>query len=147
VAEFLDEGEVSKLLAAAKRIEQDIQWRRRQGYQTFSVDVLSPEMDYDMTLVGSVTNSTGYLKLNLFVGNQPIAMLHTGKQHHNPDCSTLKARAHKHTWTDAHREKFAYVPDDLDFSNVESLIRSFLKECNIELHGKLTTPAIQRRLW
>jgi len=141
----LNEDEVNEVLSRRKRIIGDIRWRKRLGYQEFSADVLSDEADYEMTLVGSVTEATGYTKLNLFVGPQPIAMLHRGKIHHNPSCERLTAVAHKHRWTDAHKARTAYVPADIDSSSWEGLFRSFLKECNIGLEGKFVPPSPQRR--
>ncbi len=146
MAEWLDEDEVDTVLASAKYIDENVEWRRQAGHQTFSVEVLSKEADYDMALVGSVTEQTGYLKLHLFVGPQPITMLHMGKAHHNPNCERLTGKVHKHRWSDAFREKEAYVPDDVDTATWETLLRSFLKECNIEVRGRFAAPQIQRRL-
>ncbi len=146
MAEWLEEGEVDRVLALAKYVDENVEWRRHAGHQTFSADVLSKEADYDMTLVGSVTEQTGYSKLHFFVGPQPIAMLHMGKTHHNPDCERLTGRVHKHRWSDAFREKQAYVPGEVDRASWETLLRSFLKECNIELRGRFAAPQIQGRL-
>jgi hypothetical protein len=146
MAEFLDEDQAAQALTAAKRINQDIIRRKRKGYQEFTADVLSEEVEYEMSLKGVVTEATGYLKLNLFVGAQAVAMLHRGKVHHNPGCERLAAPVHKHRWSDADREKGAYVPADVDPSSCESTFRSFLKECNIEFSGHFALPALQRRL-
>lgn len=146
MAEFLDENQATQVLAAAKRINQDIVWRKRKGYQEFAVDVVSEEVEYEMLLKGVVTEATGHLKLNLFVGPQPVAMLHRGKVHHNPSCERLAAPVHKHRWSDADREKRAYVPADVDPSSFGSTFRSFLKECNIEFSGHFASPALQGRL-
>ena len=147
MADLLEENEATRVLASKKRINQDIRWSKHPGYQQFSVDVLSEEADYEMSLVGSVTEATGYFKLNLYVGSQPIAMLHRGKTHHNPNCERLKASVHKHRWTDAHRERQAYVPDDIDLSSWETTLRGFLRECNIEFEAQFTPPSVQRRMF
>ncbi len=145
MAEWLDENEVQRVLALDKHIDENIEWRGGAGHRTFSVPVLSEAADYDMMLVGSVTELTGYFKLHLFVGPQPITMLHAGKVHHNPNCERLTAKVHKHCWSDAFREKEAYVPGDVDPATGETLFRSFLKECNIELRGRFAAPQTQRR--
>ncbi len=146
MTDWLDESEIARVLSVPKHIDQNIQWKTHGGYKTFSTDVVSEEADYEMILVGSLTEATGYVKFNLFVGSQPIAMLHVGKIHHNPDCERLEGKVHKHRWSDAYREKRAYLPNDIDVTTIESGFRSFLNECNIELRGRFVAPQLQVRL-
>ncbi|HXG33898.1 MAG TPA: hypothetical protein VNJ11_11070 [Bryobacteraceae bacterium] len=147
MAEWLNEAEVASVLEKAKWIEEDVEWRRRPGYQEFSVEVRSESVGHAMVLKGVITEATGYFKLHLFAGSQPIVMLHAGKVHHNPDCEKLHERIHKHVWTDAYREKRAYVPTELTVSDWASVFHGFLRECNIGFRGRFVAPAIQRRLW
>jgi hypothetical protein len=74
-----------------------------------------------------------------------VRMLHVGKSHHNPDCFRT-GRRHKHKWTDAYGQHWAYEPADIDFSDMERAFLSFLEECRIELRGRFVKPRLQMRL-
>jgi hypothetical protein len=140
MAEWLDEQEVKRILGLAKHVDQDVHWKSGTGYQEFLVDVVSDQEDYEMSVVGVLNEFTGHLKLNLFAGRQPVTMLHTNKAHHNPDCTTLRGPVHKHLWTDVHKEKHAYEPNNIDLTTIESIFRSFFAECNIEFRGTFSAP-------
>ena len=85
MAKWINENEVTRILSLSKRIEGDVRWSGSPGYHKFSMPVICEEAEYDITLHGVLTDRTGYLKLNVFVGPQPIVMLHVGKSHHKPD--------------------------------------------------------------
>lgn len=110
------------------------------------MQLMHSKLKSDRGKAPALTEATGYLKFNLFVGSQPITMLHHGKVHHNPDCRRLTDKLHKHRWTDANREKWAYIPDDIDASTVQTTFAGFLKECNIELESRFSAPVVQMRI-
>lgn len=141
-----DEGEIDRVMELRKWIdvEDTVQWNRADGYQEFEVPIQCEEA-YDLSLKGVLTEVTGYLKLNLFLGSFPIRMLHIGKRHRNPDGTRIGPR-HKHLWTDEHAERWAYEPDDIDFTDTESAFWSFLEECSIEYQGAFVKPVTERRL-
>jgi hypothetical protein len=42
---------------------------------------------------------------------------------------------HKHRWDDDHHDREAYIPTDIDFSDVNQAFFDFLGECNVTFHG------------
>ncbi len=54
--------------------------------------------------------------------------------HRNPD-GELIAEPHKHRWTSEQSDRAAYVPTDIDFSDVNAGLLGFLAECLIKLVG------------
>ncbi len=140
------EDEVNHVMGLRKWIEQEqkIEWCREEGYQQFELPIQCEE-DYKLRLVGTLTEATGYYKFNLFLGSYPIRMLHIGKAHHNPDCGRV-GQNHKHKWTDEHQTRWAYEPEEIDFTDMEKAFWTFLEECRIEYRGAFVKPAVQRRL-
>ena len=53
---------------------------------------------------------------------------------------------HKHKYLDRVKDGCAYVPNDIDTKSIESIIRTFAKECNITLVGSLPGEIYQRTL-
>lgn len=53
---------------------------------------------------------------------------------------------HKHKYLDRVKDGCAYVPNDIDTSSPVSIVRTFAKECNINLIGELPNSLVQRRL-
>lgn len=141
-----EEDEVNRVMQLRKWIEPDqaIEWQEGEGYQQFQVPVQCEET-YALQLIGIFTPATRAYRFNLFLGSQPIRMLHVGKTHHNPDCTRIGER-HKHKWTDAHDEHWAYEPEDIDFSDMERAFWTFLKECAIDYKGRFKKPFVQKRL-
>lgn len=142
-----DEEELNHVMELRKWIEpvQQIEWRVEEGYQHFQVPVQCEEA-YALRLIGTFTVATGYYKYNLFLGSQPIRMLHVGKSHHNPGCTQVGPR-HKHQWSDEHGDHWAHEPDDIDFSDMETAFWTFLKECAILYEGRFVRPIVQKRLF
>lgn len=138
------EDEVDRVIQLRKWIEAAIHWRGGQGYQTFQVPV-GCEEDYALRMIGALTERTGYCRYNLFLGTQPIRMLHIGQQHHNPDCERV-GPPHRHRWTDGHGQRWAYVPGDFDSSELRRAFEGFAVERGIELRGGLVAPVIQMRI-
>jgi hypothetical protein len=58
-----------------------------------------------------------------------------GPPHPNPDGRLLQP-PHKHRWTDAHRDREAYIPIDITASDREGVFHQFLRESNIRFDGQ-----------
>lgn len=70
--------------------------------------------------------------------------------HRNPpSCgNTEKFKGiHKHKYLDRIKDGCAYVPDDIDTRSIESVIRTFAKECNIHLRSNLPSEIYQKTLF
>ena len=67
--------------------------------------------------------------------------LDLGKDHHNPQCNQIGEK-YKHTWSEQHRDKEAYEPDDItaQVSDPVEVWQQFCKEAGIEHDGKLRKP-------
>jgi len=44
-------------------------------------------------------------------------------------------------------DRWAYEPDDIDFTGLETAFYGFLKECGIEFGGRFIKPAVQMGLF
>jgi hypothetical protein len=70
--------------------------------------------------------------------------------HRNPEIcgNTQKLEGiHKHRYLDRVKDGCAYVPNDIDTTSLQSIIRTFAKECNITLTGDLPKIVDQKRLF
>lgn len=54
---------------------------------------------------------------------------------------------HKHKYLDRIKDGCAYVPDDIDTKSIESIVRTFAKECNIHLTSNLPSEIYQKTLF
>jgi|ABOZ01.1.fsa_nt_gi hypothetical protein len=54
---------------------------------------------------------------------------------------------HKHRYMDRVKDGCAYTPNDIDQKSLESIIRTFAKECNIFLVGPLPSLVTQKSLF
>lgn len=90
-------------------------------------------VDEPLRLVGNYgKNSWSFA---LLMSNAPIRRCDCSfKGHPNPD-GVMIDEPHKHRWDDVHRDREAYVPDDIDFSDVNRAFFDFLAECNVTLAG------------
>lgn len=63
-----------------------------------------------------------------------------GHEHHNPSCSNIGAEIHKHAWSDATRDKDAYLPTDISAGadNPVLALREFFQEANIRHEGVIS---------
>ena len=120
-------------------VEQYINWEYKGGFCKFKVNVQNEE-GYPLKLVGTYSLKTGAFSFAFLLGRRRIRGLDCGsKVHHNPDCQKIKG-IHKHKWTDEHQDRKAYVPKDIDCSDVVEVFKAFLKECNISFRGTLRKP-------
>ena len=67
--------------------------------------------------------------------NVPVRRLDfTDQCHKNPDGSMICA-PHKHRWDELNLGRDAYLPMDIDFTDVDTGLLGFLAECRIQLMG------------
>jgi hypothetical protein len=140
-----DEQEVEHVMQLKKWINENPEWKPSEGYQRFRVPVGCEEA-YALQLIGTFNPNLGNYTYVLLLGTQPIRRLDVGKAHHNPQCDRVGPH-HKHTWTDAHSDRWAYEPDDIDFTDLETAFHGFLKECGIGFSGRLTKPVVHKELF
>ena len=61
--------------------------------------------------------------------------------------SDIFSGIHKHRYLDRVKDGCAYVPNDIDITSLQSIIRTFASECKITLTGNLPRIVEQRRLF
>lgn len=129
--------EVEELLGRIKSITQDISWTVRPGTdaarQYFSVPVNSPGFQGSLELRGTVGPS--HWSFALLMNRYPIRRSdYQQTPHCNPDGGVIRA-PHKHDWDEQHRDGHAFIPNDIDFSDINEAFQDFLAECAIQLQA------------
>lgn len=150
---YLSEEEFSAIINdASKRIDGDISWSDDEDHSPaceFQAPIESGA-GYPLVIRGSynpLAQALSYMLIHRGVGR--IYALDLGKEHRNPDGSFV-GRKHKHRWTSAHRDRFAYVPDDITqpLANPVAVWHEFCAEAKITHEGVLAAPpAFQEELF
>ena len=148
---MITQQEFNAILAdTTKTIEGDLAWSDDEDHSPaieFRAEVRS-EAGYPLFVVGRYNPMAGTLSFAIIHrGAGRIYGLDLGADHHNPTCQRVGEK-HKHRWTEAFRDKEAYVPDDITESQDHpvSVWAQFCKEANIRHDGMLTAPVIQEEL-
>ncbi len=148
---MITQEEFERILAdTSKHIEGDIEWRAdadRSPALEFRVQVQS-DSGWPIVVIGRYNVSAGklsYVLVHRSAGR--IYGLDLGADHHNPTCERTGEK-HKHRWTEAFRDKEAYVPDDITaaWDDPIETWRQFCREANIEHRGRMRLPPVQEVL-
>jgi hypothetical protein len=127
-----------------KEIRGDIRWAEDQDHSPsveFRAEVVS-ESGYPLFVRGSYNPLAQALTFAMIhAGSRRIYALDLGKDHHNPGCRNVGER-HKHRWSDLHRDKNAYVANDIGepVSNPVGVWREFCAEAKVTHRGILHAP-------
>lgn len=133
-----------------KRVDGDIHWREDADHspaREFRVELRS-DPGWPIIVVGRFNPYAGTLSYVLVHrGAGRIYGLDLGADHHNPTCQRVGEK-HKHRWTEAFRDKEAYVPEDITapWSEPLRVWKEFCREANIKHHGQMHPPLIQEEL-
>jgi len=127
-----------------KRIAGDIQWSEDEDHSpciVFRVEV-DNEAGWPLFIQASynpLIPRTSYHLIHRQIGR--VYGLDHGQDHRNPD-GNLIGEKHKHRWSDAHRDKQAYVPPDITAPPSDPVLvwSQFCLECRIEHEGTLAPP-------
>jgi hypothetical protein len=134
-----------------KQINGPIEWEEDKDHYPsveFRVEVIS-QPKYPIFVKGSynqLAQTLTYALIHARYGR--IYALDLGKDHHNPTCSYV-GRKHKHRWTEAFRDKEAYVPDDITalINDPVDVWSQFCQEVFLTHNGVMYPPPwIQLRL-
>jgi hypothetical protein len=134
----------------SKRIEGDIDWREDADHspaREFRVELRS-DAGWPLVVVGRIKPFAGTLSYVLVHrGAGRIYGLDLGADHHNPSCQRVGER-HKHRWSEAFRDKEAYVPADItaDWDRPVEVWQQFCREANIVHEGRMHPPVVQEEL-
>lgn len=131
------------LADSTKHVDGDVVWKKPDdGHRdalAFRVDVLNSG-DYPLIVNGwynPLVPSFSVALIHRGVGR--IYGLCIGHEHHNPSCSNVGAEVHKHAWSDATRDKYAYRPADISAQpdNPGLALQEFFREANIRHNGAI----------
>jgi len=131
----ITKADAEAIVAEPKVITQNLAWRQmRSRARRYRLDaaVLIPGRDELARLSASVNRDN--FGFALLYANQPIRKAHIHFQHRNPDGEHITG-PHKHTWDETFEDEWAYVPTEIDWTDANRALLTFLKECNIEFKG------------
>lgn len=145
---MITQQEFKSILAdPSKRIEGDIFWNHDKDHSPaveFRVSLLS-DPGWPIVVVGRYNPSAGTLGYALIhKGAGRIYALDLGADHHNPSCQRVGEK-HKHRWSEAFRDKEAYVPGDISapWNQPVAVWQEFCREAAITHHGVMHSPVAQ----
>lgn len=133
----LTNRDVADALSAPKAISGKVEWKSLPGKYPNWV------LEADVVVEGEtetlrVSGRVGKTNWGLALIFRNIAIRRTGVHsgvHRNPN-GDLFNEPHKHTWNETYGDKVAYIPNDIDFSDVNAAFTDFLAECNITFRGQ-----------
>jgi hypothetical protein len=127
-----------------KCVVGDLFWRGDDDHSPaveFGAEVLS-DAGYPLFVKGWFNRPAGKLSYTVIHrATGRIYALDLGADHHNPNCERVGEK-HKHSWTDQHADKLAYVPVDVTAGPdaPAAAWRQFCAEANIRHDGILHPP-------
>ena len=147
----LSQQEFDAILAdQSKRIVGDLAWQNDEDHSSareFRAEVASGA-GYPLFVNGRCNPKAGTLSFTLIHrGVGRIYALDLGAEHRNPD-GRLVGEKHKHRWTEALRDKQAYVPADITapWTQPSDVWVQFCAEANISHFGGMRDLSIQEDL-
>lgn len=147
---MISQQEFDAILAdTTKRIEQDLTWCDDEDHSPaveFRAEVKSAA-GYPLFLVGRYNQKAGTLSFALLHrGAGRVYALDLGADHHNPTCDHVGEK-HKHSWTEAWRDKMAYAPEDITapWNRPVEVWRQFCAEARIQHSGTLPAPPTEHQ--
>lgn len=141
----MNENELSTMISEAKVIEGDINWltdERDSPSVKCRANIIS-QNNFPIEICGTYNRAIQALSYTvIYKGVGRIYGLDLGKDHRNSDTGQLVGEKHKHTWTDAYKDKIAYVPDDITepASNPIAVWQQFCTEFNVSHNGRMNDP-------
>ncbi|MGB3614720.1 MAG: hypothetical protein WBA10_13080 [Elainellaceae cyanobacterium] len=142
---MLSQEEFEEIIAdTSKRIDSDITWEADESHALwvkFRVEIVS-DNGYPLFIKGNYNQVIQALTFVLVhVGFGRIYGLDLGKDHRNPD-GIMIGEKHKHRWSEALRDKQAYVPEDITApaNQPVEVWQQFCLEAAIEHNGTMRPP-------
>ncbi len=137
----------------SKKIAGDIEWDEDEDHSTsveFRAEIQS-DAGYPIFIRASYNRAIKTLTFAIISkADGRIYALDMGKDHRNADTGQMVGEKHKHRWTEAYRDKVAYVPPDITAeANLPSVVwTQFCAESKIKHEGHLhAVPELQEELF
>ncbi|POB11082.1 hypothetical protein CO251_05920 [Sulfobacillus sp. hq2] len=141
----LTEAESEVFLIQPKALHDKVKWKQRSEapflYRADARVLLTESGDVrPLDLVLPYNDKAKTFTFILRYGkSENIRRLDFNKPHRNPGANsrTKIDKLHKHKWTDAYQDQWAYEPGDIeDPSDVQKSLGNFLHECHIDYESK-----------
>lgn len=136
----LTDAEVARVMAAPKTVTQQIKWREKPGKThksecEFAVRI-PDEHNPDLATLGRIEATINPYKTKFAFIYEGVCIRRWESKgpHKNPDQQWIRGE-HKHEWNETDEDRFAYVPDDINSTDRNTILETFLKECEIEIGG------------
>ena len=146
----ISQQEFDSILAdETKYVSKNIEWSDDVDHshaREFRVDVQS-EAGYSLFIEGRYNSFAGKLSYSFILrGTGRIYGLDLGADHRNPDGEMLRGK-HKNSWLEGHRDKWAYVPEDVTepWDRPVEVWGQFCKEANLQHRGSMYSPVVYAR--
>lgn len=147
----ITDAEFAEILGdATKQVDTDIQWHPDPDHlpaQEFRVPVISATANVLHVIGRYQPHSAKLSYLVIRAGTGCIYRLCVNSPHRNPDRQWLSG-THKHTWTEVHRDHWAYTPLDISatWDNPKHAWDEFCAEFHLKHKGHFHPPTFQTRL-
>jgi hypothetical protein len=136
---ILTDEEAEHLVRIPKQIAAKVVWKAGSGRSQrwrLRVSVFSEEINEPLEVCGTV-GSTNWSFVLIYRKQNVRRLDATRGGHRNPDGVFLGRNVpHKHRWSEEHADRMAYIPEDIDLTDINTIFHSFLTESNIELIGE-----------
>ena len=141
----ITQSEFEAILAdESKRIRGDLYWQEDDDHSPALefVAAVESEAGYPLFVKGRLnrlSSKLSYTVIHRSTGR--IYALDLGADHHNPTCQRVGEK-HKHSWTDQHADKLAYMPKDVasGLEHPDAVWQQFCAEAKIVHDGSLHPP-------
>jgi hypothetical protein len=128
-------ADVDAFLQFGSVIRTEFRWIKTGPFWKAQANLEDTYEGARVRLIGTYNPLTGNLSFALiWAGCRVRGLDRHGPPHPNPDGQLLQC-PHKHRWTDADRDQWAYHPADITASDREGVFRQFLAESNIRFEG------------
>jgi hypothetical protein len=138
IPRVVSEAKADRIVRLRKVIGQRLQWERQPGRRMqfrLQAAVFGEGIDDALELRGNFLERSWSFVL-LYKGIRIRCLDVAGTGHRNPDRSYIPGGVpHKHRWTDAHEDQEAFIPNDIDDTDINTALLTFLQEVNIDLIG------------
>lgn len=148
---FLTDGEADALLAAEKQVDRPVAWTEQTDSRFVRMEVpVSNALSENLYLTGRINRlRPGVSGWALIWGRkafrehpESIRRLDLRDTHRNPDGQWWRKQTHKHRWSAADNNDWAYTPDDIphdqsasavDADDYRAVFEAFAAECGVSL--------------
>lgn len=133
------EAIVNQAMNAPKVISEPIEWKTKNNgvfcFFKVALEGINRPLPYETLLHGNYNLELGTYTFTIIMNGNRVKSLDIGKAHKE------HGEKHKHSWTETHKDRNVYVPDDITTgADMKIVFQEFLAECNIKTEVELPNP-------